>query len=114
MLNSCFGLNFDVIHAASGNRYADGDNIRLINLGRIALFSNYTSTTGSGKHLEEISNAHIVSLLYKLLTSSKDSDDLTLGFDRSRDRKRRELTNNKNIKGKYHLRICLGDFFLFC
>ena len=34
---------------------------------------------------------------------------MSIGFDRSRDRRKRELTNNKNIKGKYHLRIYLRD-----
>ena len=75
-------------------RYSpDANDIRLVNLGPIALFSNYKLTTSSGKHLEEISHAHIVSLMYKLLTSSKDSDD----FDRSRGRRKNELSKNKNI-----------------
>ena len=64
--------------------------------------------------MEEINHAHIVSLLYKLLSSRKESDDLSIGFDRGRDRRKRELTNNKNIKGKYHLRIYLKDVFGFC
>ena len=51
--------------------------------------------------------------MYKLLTSSKDSDDLSIGFDRSRDRRKRELTNNKKNKGKYHIRIYLKDIFGF-
>ena len=91
--------------------YVDANDIRLVNLGPIALFSNYKLTTSSGKHLEEISHAHIVSLMYKLLTSSKDSDDLSIGFDRNRDKRKRVLTNNKNIKGKYHIRIHLKDIF---
>ena len=95
LLNSYLELNFDVSQAATNNRYADGANIRLVNLVVIALFSSYKLTTISGKHLEEISHAHIVSLLYKLLSSSKDSDDLSIGLDRSRDRRRRESTNNK-------------------
>ena len=95
LLNSYLELNFDVLQAASNNRYVDTSDIRLVNLGPIALFSNYKLTTSSGKHLEEISHAHIVSLMYKLLTSSKDSDDLSNGFDRSRDRRKRELTNKK-------------------
>ena len=67
----------------------------------------------SGKHLEDITQAHIVSLMYKLLTSSKDTDDLSIVFDRSRDRRKRELPNYKNVKGKFHLRIYLGDIFGF-
>ena len=49
--------------------------------------------------------------MYKLLTSSKGSDDLSIGFDRDRTRRRNELTNNKNIKGKYNVRIYLKDIF---
>ena len=49
--------------------------------------------------------------MYKLLTSSKDSDDLSIGFHRNRDRRKNELTNNKTIQGKYHIRIYLKDIF---
>ena len=49
----------------------------------------------------------------KLITSSGDSDDLSIGFDRDRGRRERELTNSKNIKDKYHLRIVLKDVFRF-
>ena len=111
LLNSYIELNFDVLYAANNNRYVDANDIRLVNLDPIALFSNYKLTTSSGKHLEEISHAHIVSLMYKLLTSSKDSDDLSIGFDRNRVRRKIELTNNKTIKGKYHIRIYLKDIF---
>ena len=72
--------------------------MRLINLGPNALFSNYKLTTSSGKHLENIDHAHIVSLMYKLLSSSRDSDDLSIGFDRSRDKRKREMLNNKTQK----------------
>ena len=70
-------------------------------------------TTSSGKHLEDVSHAHIVSLMYKLITTAKGCDDLSIGFDRDRTRRRNELTNNKNIKGKYHVRIYLKDVFGF-
>ena len=113
LLNSYLELDFDVLHAGTNNRYVDGKNIRLVNLGPIALFSNYKLTTSSSKHLENIDNAHIVSLMYKLLTSSKGSDDLSIGFDRDRNRRQRELTINKTQKGKYHIRIYLKDVFGF-
>ena len=113
LLNSYLELNFDVLQAATNKRYVDAKDIRFVNLGPIALFSNYNLTTSSGKHLEEISHAHIVSLMYKLLTSSKDGDDLSIGFDRNRGRRKNELSNNKSIKGKYHIRIYLKDFFGF-
>ena len=51
--------------------------------------------------------------MFKLLTSSKGSDDLSICFDRDRNRRQRELTNNKTQKGKYHVRIYLKDVFGF-
>ena len=113
LLISYLELNFDVLHAVSNDRYVNANDIRLVNLGPIGLFSNYKLTTSSGKHLEEVSHAHIFSLMYKLLTSSKDSDDLSFGFDRNRGRRKNDLTNDKTIKGKYHIRIYLKDIFGF-
>ena len=91
----------------------DGNDIRFVNLGPIALYSNYKLTTSSGKHLEDVNHAHIVSLMYKLLTSAKGSDNMSAGFDRDKGRRRNELTNNKTVKGKHHIRIFLKDFFGF-
>ena len=51
--------------------------------------------------------------MYKLITSSKNSDDLSTGFDRSSARRGAEITENKNVKGKFHLRIMLRDVFGF-
>ena len=113
LLNSYIDLNFDVVHAANNNRYVNNNEIRLVNFCPVALFSNYKLTTSSGKHLEDVSHAHIVSLMYKLITTAKGCDDLSIGFDRSRDNKRNELTINKNIRGKYHVRIYLKDVFGF-
>ena len=113
LINSYFDLNFDVVRAGNNNRYVDNTEIRLVNLGPVALFSNYKLTTSSGKHLEEVSHAHIVSLRYKLITTARGRDDLSIGFDRDRDNRRNELTNNKNMKGKYHVRIYLKDVFGF-
>ena len=113
LLNSYLELDFDVLHAATNNRYVDGNDIRLVNLGSIGLFSNYKLTTSSGKHLENFDHAHIVSPMYKLLSSSKGSDDLSIGFDRDRGRRQRALTNNKTQKGKFHVRIYLKAVFGF-
>ena len=77
------------------------------------MFSIFELTTNSGKHLEDISHAHLVSLMYKLLASSKDSNDLSIGFDNNRKRRKDELTLNKNIKAKYHVKIMLKDVFGF-
>ena len=113
LLNSFVDLTFDVLNATTNRRYANRADIWLIKLAAIALISNFRLTTSSGKHLENIDHAHIVSLMYKLLTSSRDCDDLSIGFDRDRNRRKRELINNKNIKGKYLMRICLKDIFGF-
>ena len=75
LLISYLDFNFDVLHAATGNRYADNNGIRLVILGPFALTSSYKLTTTSKKHLEDISHSHIVSLWYKLLTSAKYIDD---------------------------------------
>ena len=111
LLNSYLDLNFEVIKRVDNSRYGNGNDIRLVNLGPVALFSSFKLTTSSGKHLEDNSHAHLVSLMYKLITSSKDSNDLSIGFDNSRNRRRDELSLNKNIKGKYHLKIMLKDVF---
>ena len=111
LLNSYLDLNFEVIKKAVNSRYANGNDIKLVNLAPIALFSTFKLTTSSGKHLEDSSHAHLVSLMNELITSSKTSDNLTIGFNRSSGRRRDDMTNSKNIKGKFHLRIMLRDVF---
>ena len=61
-------LEFEVLKNADNTRFDDGDDIKLTNLGPIALFSEASLKTSSGKHLEKIDNLHTVSLMYKLLT----------------------------------------------
>ena len=63
LLNGHLDLNFDELHAATNNRCADNNDMLLVNLGPIALFSNLELTTSSAKHLEDISHSHIVSLM---------------------------------------------------
>ena len=77
----------DETDAATINRYVDSNDRRLVNLGPIALFSNYKLLTSSGKHIEEISHAQLVCLMYKMITSARDTDDLSVGFDRDRGRR---------------------------
>ena len=69
LLNGYIISKFDGLHAATNNRYADNNNTRLVIFVPIALFSIYKLTTRPGKHLEDISHAHIVSLMNKLITS---------------------------------------------
>ena len=60
LLNSYLDPNFEVIKRTDNSRYANANDIRLVSLGPIALFSNFKLTTSSGKHLEDISHSHIV------------------------------------------------------
>ena len=75
------------------------------------LFSNYKFTTSSGKHSEGFSKTQIVSLIDKLETSSRRSDDLPMGFDHARRRRLQEYTSNKNDKGKFRVRFMSKDIF---
>ena len=79
LLSSYLEEHFEVMEEADNNRYGDGSDIRLVNPCPIALFSTFICKTASRKHLEEISHAHIVSFLSKLITSSSGIDDLSLG-----------------------------------
>ena len=49
LLNSYLDLNFEVIKKADNSRYGNGNYIGLVNLGPIALFSNFRLTKSSGK-----------------------------------------------------------------
>ena len=113
MLVSYLDLKIGVIKKADNSRCGNGNAIRLINLGPIALLSNFKLTTSSGNHLEDNTHAHIVSLMYKLITSARDSDDLSIGFDRSRKRRQEKLTNNNIMNGMYLKNIMAMDVFGF-
>ena len=106
-------LNLVAIKKTDNSRYSNGDHIRLVNFGPTALFNNFKLTTNSEKHLEDICHALIVSLMYKIITSKKASDDLSIGFNRDCNGRRDEVTNTKNVKSKYHLRNMLEDVFGF-
>ena len=116
LLNSYLGSYFEVIKKADNSRYGNGNDsndIRLVNLGPIALFRNFELTTYSCKHLEDFSNAHTVSSLKKLVTSANDTDVLSFGFNRNLRRSQEELTKNKNKYGKNWVRVMLRDVFGF-
>ena len=112
--NSYILIDFEVTHD-DDTKYAIGDEISLVNLGPVALFSEAKLTTHSGKHLEKVENLHTVSLMHKLLSSSHDTYDIIYGFDSSIPRRREELTNNKEAgeKGTFYNRIRLIDIFGF-
>ena len=70
-------------------------------------------TTNSGKYLEVIGHARAVFLMYRLISSAKDTADLSIGFDRDRRRRPDKLTSNENIEGKHLVKIMLKDVFGF-
>ena len=95
------------------NQFVDSDQITLVNPGPLALFNKYRLRSSSGKIIEEIDNGHVFCLMHKLISSSRDRDDLSIGFHRSNGVRERVLTNNKTAKGNSHVRICLKDVFSF-
>ena len=114
MKDSYLELDFNVTHRTNAHiRNVDGNHIRLINFVPTALFINYRLTSSSGKEVEEIHNAHVLCLMRKLISSSRDSDDLSLGSHQCNGVRERELTNNKTTKGNYHVRLYLKDVFGF-
>ena len=110
--NSFISLEFEVLKN-NDTRYTNGDEIGLVNFGPISLFSEAKLTTSSGKHLEKVDNLHLISLMYKCLTSTKSTSQLLYGFEESETIRRQELTNNKNEKGTFFVRIKLKDLFGF-
>ena len=63
--------------------------------------------------MEKVDNLHPISLMIKLLTSTSQSSQLLYGFEESTVVRRQELTNNKNEKGTFFVRIKLKDLFGF-
>ena len=110
--NSYISLEFEVLKN-DDTRYADGDQISLVNFGPVALFSEVKLTTSSGKHLEKVDNLHPISLMYKLLTSNQQTSQLMYGFEESQATRRQELTNNTTEKETFFVRIELTDIFGF-
>ena len=110
--NSYISLEFEVLKN-DNTRYANGDEISLVNFGPVALFSEAKLTTSSGKHLEKVDNLHPMSLMYKLLTRSQQTSQLMYGFEESTTIRRQELTSNKTEKGTCFVRIKLKDLFGF-
>ena len=110
--NSFIGLEFEVLKN-DNTRFVDGNQISLINLGPIALFSEASIRTSSGKHLEKIDNLHCVSLMYKMLCTIKNTSEPMYGFEIDNAVRRLELTNNKTEKGTFFVRIKLKDIFGF-
>ena len=69
--------------------------------------------SSSETEIEIIDNAHVICLMNKIISSCRESDELSIGFHSSIDAREKELTKNKTIKGKYHVIIFSKDVFGF-
>ena len=98
MTNFYNDLHSEVSKKNDNSIYVDGIDIRLVIFEPNALFSNSKLSTSSGKHLEDISHGHIVSLMYKLITGTRETDDLSVGSDRDLEKSKQELTNKQKHK----------------
>ena len=106
-------VDFEVVKNADDTRYVDNDQIALVNLGPVALFSEAKLTTSSGKHLEKVDNLHTICLMHKLLTSQQQTSELLYGFEESVAIRRQELTNIETEKGTFFVKSKLTDLFGF-
>ena len=100
--NSYISLDFEVKN--DNTRYADGDQISLVNFGPVASFIEAQLVTSSGKHLENVDNLHImmmVCLMYRFLTSNPQTSELLYEFEESENTRRQELTNKKKQEKEY-------------
>ena len=83
----------------------------MVDLVPIVLFINFSFSTSSGKPREDSSHAHIIFQNHKTLTSAKCADELSIGFDCSREKRLQELPNYQSVKGIFHITVMLADVF---
>ena len=85
---------------------ADGNYVRFVGLGLIALFCDYKLITGREKQVFDI--AHFACLMYRLLTGREGRDDLSIGFLRDIETHEAGLIQLESL----YLRIQTIDTFL--
>ena len=60
LLNCYLDINFALLKKTDSSTYVNGKDIRLIDLGPVALFSKFKLTTSSATQLEDINHVIIV------------------------------------------------------
>ena len=103
------------------NSSLDGDFelaglIRFVYVLFVSFSREYQLFTRVGKHLKRIErNAHIISLMYNLLTLSKDSIDFSLRFDEKNARCKLAMTDDKiaHNSGRFPVKTYPKDVFRF-
>ena len=114
LIDGYLELDFNVTFRVVGRaQFADGALTRLVFLGSFVCFISYRLTSGSGKDKKEINNALKKCIMFEVSSSSKDSDDLSIGLDGNITNPEKEVTNNKATKRLYHVRTFLKDVFEF-
>ena len=93
----------DALRGNQNERFLAADKKRLANLGPIILFSDYKLSSSSGKEIEQIDQAHIACLLYNILTSPRDYEDLSIGFTREIIIRAEERIAIKRNHGNFHV-----------
>ena len=78
-----------------------------------SFFNKYRLTSYSGKEIEEIDNGFVICSMYKKISSSKCSENLSIGFHGNITTRTRESNNKKETKGNYHVRNSLRHVFGF-
>ena len=68
-------------------------------------------TSSSGKEIDEIHFAHVISLMYKLISSCRYIDDVSIVSHRSSEVQEGELTNNRTTERKNHVGKYSKDVF---
>ena len=68
------------LNAGNYDFYVNAKDIRLVNLTPCALLRVYKFTKSNGKLLEGIDCPHVLCLIYRLETSSKDNNGLSQGW----------------------------------
>ena len=103
---SFIDLDFKLIlAAASHGNFEDADFTSFVYLAPISLFSEHEMTISIGEHLERFDYAHAVCLMYTLVTSSKDTNDLSIAVDESNARFKIEMSDNKQASNEERLRV---------
>ena len=78
--NSYISVEFEVLKN-DVTRYADDDEISLVNFGPKAFFSEAKLTTSSGKHLVKVDHLHPSCLMCKFLSSNQQTSQMMYGFE---------------------------------
>ena len=88
-------FHFALTHnAAPHDDCVTADDLRLVSSASFSLFSENQLNSSIGRHLEPIEYAHAVCLIYKIIPSSRDTNNLWIRFDGSKERCEEEMTNN--------------------